>query len=115
VNVECGTIDAMGDAYGLIRVAIPDVATTAQEKCPAAMEAALDLTRLGKRFLGANVRLQFPNKDLSRPPILDSYKRSTDCRDLGNVFAGQLGISCMYRSESKPHTSRGKQRKRGMR
>src|SRR5262249_49524710 len=102
--------------YRLIRVAIPNVATTAQEKCATAMKAAFNLTRLRKRSLGANVVPQVPSKDFFRPPILDSYKRSTDCRDLGNVFAGQCGISCVYRTDSKRDGSqRGEQRKGGTR
>src|SRR5262249_54315356 len=113
LNVESDSIDPMCHTYRLIRVAIPNVATTAQEKCATAIEAAFDLTRLRKRSLGANVGPQLPGKDVFRPPILDSYKRSTDCCDLGNVFAGQCGISCMYRSDSKRDGSQHGEHQKG--
>jgi len=112
VNVERDTVDAMGDAYRLLGKAIPDCDHYAEEVCHR-NEAAFDLTGLGKLFLGANAGPQLPSKHLARPPILDSHKRSTHCRDLGDIGAVQLRICFLHRSEYKPETNQqGERRKR---
>jgi hypothetical protein len=43
MNVEGDSVNAMHGAYWLVRVAIPDVAAAAQQKCATAVETALDL------------------------------------------------------------------------
>ena len=74
VDMESDGINAMSDTCRLIRVAIPDVATTAQQKGATAVETAHDLTGLAEGLLGANVWHQLSRKDFFRPPILDSKK-----------------------------------------
>ena len=74
VDMQGDSINAMHDAYRLIRVAIPDVSTTAQQKGATAVKTAHDLTGLGEGLLGANVWHQLPRKDFFRPPVLDSKK-----------------------------------------
>jgi hypothetical protein len=72
--MEGDAINAMHDGYWLIRVAIPDVSTTAQQKGATSVETAHDVTGLGEGLLGANVWHQIPRKNFFRPPILDSKK-----------------------------------------
>ena len=43
MNVEGDSVNAMHGVYRLIRVAIPDVAAAAQQKCATAVETALNL------------------------------------------------------------------------
>jgi hypothetical protein len=72
VDMEGDSINAMQDTSRLIRVAVPDVSATAQQKGPTAVETAHDLTGLGEGGLGANIWHQLPRKDFLGPPILDS-------------------------------------------
>jgi hypothetical protein len=55
IDVEGHGVNAMHNAYRLIRVAIPDITIATQQKCATAMEATFDLARFIQCFLRANV------------------------------------------------------------